>query len=1118
MENTRAMHAAAAAALMLTAALGLQSPIARADDAQRKLVVVALRLPEESAGEAVGQGRERRRSAIHAAQQRVLDRVTPSGLNIRARWKHVAGFAAMVTEQERRRLESDPDVLRVDEDVPGRASLAQSVPLIGGDTVRVDGWTGDGVTVAIVDSGIATGHNELDGAVTAEACFCTNANGSGCCPNGQTQQFGSGAAADDDGHGTHVAGIVAGRGISASPGVAPDADLVAVRVLDSNGSFFSTTQIVSGLDWLLDNRPEVDVVNMSLGTDSVFAGSCDSLAAWSIALADAINALVARGTTVVSASGNDGEANAMSAPGCIQNSLTVGATYDAAAGSRNWSGCSDATTAADQIVCFSNASSELDLLAPGALIVSLDDDGGTVTNSGTSMAAPHVAGAAAVLMHVDPTITPIEIAAMLAATGVPRFDARNGSTWPRINLLAAVNAVDEGGSSDDLILNGGFEDTLETGNVSPGWTVQPAIGHTLIQQGGSFPHGGTAYAYLGSTNSATDILKQTVEIPDNAETAELKFWVNVVTTESSGASAFDFLWVDLYQTNGSWITELAQVTNQHAPLSGNTNGVYFDVGPIDLSEFAGSDVQVVFQASTDSTLPTTFRIDDVSLVVAVEDEPPSTSITTPSDGATVSGTVDVDATATDDEGIASLSIWVDGVQRASNSNSTSLSYEWDTTTVANGAHTIVSKATDSGGHETTSNTIDVTVSNLPAVTIIVADSDAAEAGPNSGTLTVTRTGSTGSSLTVHYDVGGTATSGSDFAALSGSVTIPAGQNSAPVVITPIDDALLESYETVVVTLDSGAGYTIGNPNSAQATIRDNDGSITVTASDPNASETGPDTGTFTVTRTGSLNEALTINYNITGTATGSTDYSALAGAMVIASDSASAAVVVTPILDLIAEGTETVILTIAGSSHYRIGSPSSATVSIGDAFGPPTNVAANAISTTTVRLTWTINPGAASYRVYRSSNGTSYSLAGSPGAPPFDDAAASPGTSYLYKVRSFGGVESADSNVDLATTVMFTDPTLTTSTKVTATHFNELRAAVNAVRAMKGLAPIVFSPPAPAANISILRQHLLDLRGGLDAGRAALLLPAVSYTDAAITAGATKIKVAHITDLRNGAR
>lgn len=185
----------------------------------------------------------------------------------------------------------------------------------------------------------------------------------------------------------------------------------------------------------------------------------------------------------------------------------------------------------------------------------------------------------------------------------------------------------------------------------------------------------------------------------------------------------------------------------------------------------------------------------------------------------------------------------------------------------------------------------------------------------------------------------------------------------------------------------------------------------------------------------------------------------------------------------------------------------------------PENVVAAATSTTAVNISWSAAPAVSSYRVYRGQRiggVITYSLVGSPGTTTFNDATASPGVAYLYKVRSFASIESADSNLDLATTVMFTDPTLTSITRVKLVHFTQLLTAVNAVRTLAGLAAASFSAPAPAIGVTVRAQHVNNLRSGLTTARSALALPSLSFTDPTLTTGVTKLKTVHLTELRNG--
>jgi hypothetical protein len=134
----------------------------------------------------------------------------------------------------------------------------------------------------------------------------------------------------------------------------------------------------------------------------------------------------------------------------------------------------------------------------------------------------------------------------------------------------------------------------------------------------------------------------------------------------------------------------------------------------DLTSFKGQTIQIFLQGKEDSILQTSFVVDDFALNVTtpgVDTTPPTTSVTAPSNGATVSGTVAVNATAADDVGVTQMQILIDGSVVASNTNATSLSFNFNTTTVANGSHTIISKAFDAAGNVGTSATVTVTVSN-----------------------------------------------------------------------------------------------------------------------------------------------------------------------------------------------------------------------------------------------------------------------------------------------------------------------------------------------------------------------------------------------------------------------
>jgi Calx-beta domain len=216
------------------------------------------------------------------------------------------------------------------------------------------------------------------------------------------------------------------------------------------------------------------------------------------------------------------------------------------------------------------------------------------------------------------------------------------------------------------------------------------------------------------------------------------------------------------------------------------------------------------------------------------------------------------------------------------------------------------------------------------VTIVATDPSAAEVS-NPGAFTVTRSGSTAAALVVSYSVGGTATAGSDYTTLPGSVTIPAGSAAATIAVTPLTDSVTESSETVVVTLVGSTGYTVSSPSSATVTIADSTPSSTVTISATDSSAAEPaNSGTFTVSRSGSTTSSLVVSYSVSGSATAGSDYATLPGSVTIPSGAFSATISVTPIDDVIAEGDESVTVTLSAGSGYTVGLSGEATVQIAD--------------------------------------------------------------------------------------------------------------------------------------------------------------------------------------------
>jgi subtilisin family serine protease len=407
-------------------------------------VMVAFESARGKSAQAGGKILTGNRSLIASTGKSILASLKPADFELRHRFEIIGAFAGEITANGVLALIKHPAVLRVDVDAGGRGNLGEALPLTKIEDLRwSDGLTGAGVTVAVLDSGYDSDHPDLGDDLEGEACFCSG--GGGCCPGGGMVEVGAGSAEDDHGHGTNVSGIITSgaavngyMGLEAPTGGAPAAKIIAIKVLDENNSFCCASDVIAGLEYLINNHPEVRVVNMSLGTDARFSGNCDTATSFTMGFAAAIDALRANGVITFVSTGNDGSGVDMEAPACVENAISVGAVWDAALGGASVLGCSESGTLADQVTCFSNSSATTDLFAPGAWMTSTGMGGGASTYAGTSQAAPTAAACAALLIEDNPTRSPDSLEVALKSSSVLVSDATNGLSFPRLDCEEAL--------------------------------------------------------------------------------------------------------------------------------------------------------------------------------------------------------------------------------------------------------------------------------------------------------------------------------------------------------------------------------------------------------------------------------------------------------------------------------------------------------------------------------------------------------------------------------------------------------------------------------------------------------------------------------------------------------
>jgi subtilisin family serine protease len=777
----------------------------------------------------------------------VVDELAGTGATVRRRYVTFPLLSMELTPKALDAARRSPDVASITKVFQDTTDDVASWKQVEADQMQVAGYTGLAQFIAILDTGIQADHPALAGRIAKEYCFTSGDS----CPNGTNTQAGIGAAAPctyapaQCDHGTHVAGIAAGDGDLGVQGVAPSAYIISIQVFskttgsdctdlgftDPCATTYSDDQVAAldQVNQLTANEP-IAAVNMSLGSGQ-YSGSCDQVDPDRTV---AFQNLGHNGVAVVVSAGNAGYRNAMALPACISTATSVGAV-----------------DSSDKVTSFSDISSTTDLLAPGNNILSSVPGNGTGTKNGTSMAAPHVTGAFALLRQVYPGTDETKLQQAMRDTGLAVTDTRtNGKyTIPRLDVFKASSLPSIGFVPFAFFSNEGSGHAVITVGREGSVAFTSKV-HYATQNG-------TAAApadYTATSGTLTFLPGQSIRT------------FNVPIIDDSSPEGNETVTLKLSAPSNA---NLLPNPTRILTITENDRALRFATSVTAVSEAAGSvTVNVTRLGGLGGSISVHYATSDVEATAGKDYTAKSGTLTFATDVTNQSITVpiaeDVPLERTESF-LITLSSPTAGVLLAS------------------------PKVTEVRIKEDDSGLI-----FRPGNFAVLENQ-----GP--ATVYVERAGPTGVAVSGSFlTSGGTATPGVDYTSRSGTLSLRASQNSSYFMVQIFDDPELDPFETVGLKMGLARGASASTLN-----IIDNEAGFKLLGVPGNLIENGGAKSVI-VERQGYQALTGTVDFATTdGTATGGTDYQVANGTLTFAPYQQQKTISLVPIDDAVADGDET---------------------------------------------------------------------------------------------------------------------------------------------------------------------------------------------------------------------